>query len=221
MARQNKIDKFGCQEIVLAGIRSDPPKSMRQIAEECSEWAGEKISHTAIARYVDQMQNEEQKKKKEVIAADKRRVLKTVNQELDIIQLQYQMTERLLKRFDLIDNLPDYVQDRLDSLIDQMMESGESAEYLEMWREEFEKELKRKVYEITTLNRELRENSKFLADMRGKAFEFSLIQEYLSIFMDIFKEASPDAYTKAIQIIAANPRMQKIVEQQELLRGDG
>lgn len=221
MARQNKIDKFGCQEIVLSGIRSDPPKSMRQIAEECSEWAGEKISHTAVARYADQMHNEEQKKKKEVIAADKRRVLKTVNQELDIIQLQYQMTERLLKRFDLIDNLPDYVQDRLDSLTDQMMESGESAEYLEMWREDFEKELKRKVYEITTLNRELRENSKFLADMRGKAFEFSLIQEYLSIFMDIFKEASPDAYTKAIQIIAANPRMQKIVEQQELLRGDG
>ncbi|KIL72533.1 hypothetical protein [Bacillus badius] len=221
MARQSKIEKFGCQEIVLAGLRSDPPKSTREIAKECSEWAGEKISHTAVARYIDQIQNEEQQKKKEVITQDKRRVLKTVNQELDIIQLQYKMTERLLKRFELIDDLPDHVQDRLDELVDKMMEGGGDPEYLDVWRDDFERELKRKVYEVTTLNKELRENSKFLADLRERAFEFSLVQEYLSLFMDIFKEASPDGYRIAIQKIAANPRMQKIVEQQMQLRGDG
>ncbi|MEK4030709.1 hypothetical protein MKZ02_19525 [Pseudobacillus sp. FSL P4-0506] len=220
MARQSKIEKFGCEEIVLRGIRSDPPKSTREIAKECSEWAGEAISHTAVARYVESL-NQMQQQKKEVIKQDQRRVLKHVNQEFDIIQMQYQTTERLFKRFELIDDLPEYFKDQMDEVIDKIVEGGADPEYLEMWREDFERELKRKVYEITTLNRELRENGKFLADLRERAFEFSLVQEYLSLFMDIFKEASPEAYTLAIRKIAANPRMQKIVEQQELLRGDG
>lgn len=224
MARQTKIEKFGCEEIVLRGIRSDPPKSTRDIAKECSEWAGETISHTAVARFVESM-NQMQQQKKEVVKQDKRRVLKHVNQEFDIIQMQYQVTERLFKRFELLDDLPEYFKDRMDELIDKIATVHEDEgvvplEYLEGWQEAFEKETKRKVLEVATLNRELRENSKFLTDMRSKAFEFSLIQEYLSIFMAIFKEASPDAYMTAMQKIAANPRMQKIVEQQELLRGD-
>ncbi|WP_046180377.1 hypothetical protein [Domibacillus tundrae] len=226
MAKQTKIEKFGCQEIVQAGIRSAPPKSIRQIAEECSEWAGEKISHTAVSRYIDMLKEHERQGKRVVATEDKRRILKQVNQEFDIIQMQYQTTERLFKRFELLDDLPEYFKDRMDELIDKIATVHEDEgvvplEYLEGWQETFEKEMKRKVLEIATLNRELRENSKFLAEMRGKAFEFSLIQEYLSIFMDIFKEASPDAYLVAIQKIAANPRMQKIVEQQELIRGDG
>ncbi|OLN21863.1 hypothetical protein BTO30_12660 [Domibacillus antri] len=224
MARQSKIEKFGCEEIVLNGIRSDPPKSTREIAKECSEWAGETISHTAVARFVESMNQIEQKK--EVVKQDQRRVLKHVNQEFDIIQMQYRTTERLLNRFELLDDLPEYFKDQIDELINKIATIHEDdgvvpLEYLEGWQEAFEKEMKRKVLEIATLNRELRENSKFLADMRGKAFEFSLIQEYLSIFMDIFKDASPEAYTVAVRKIAANPRMQKIVEQQELLRGDG
>jgi hypothetical protein len=223
MARQSKIEKYGCQEIVLAGLRADPPKSTRQIAEECSEWAGEKISHTAVARYIDSLNQAEQKQKKEIIQQDKRRVVKVVNQEFDIIQLQYKTTERLLKRFELVDNLPEYFKEQMDDLVEKMITSDLvefNYEYLEEWRARFENELKRKMYEITSLNRELRENSKFLADLREKAFEFSLIQEYLSIFMDIFQEASPQAYNTAIQKIAANPRMQKIVDQQMQLRGE-
>ncbi|MBM7647858.1 hypothetical protein JOC78_000798 [Bacillus ectoiniformans] len=45
MAMQTKIEKLCWQVIVLDGIRSEPPKSTRQIAEECCDWAGEKISH--------------------------------------------------------------------------------------------------------------------------------------------------------------------------------
>lgn len=221
MARQSKIEKYGCEEIVLAGLRCNPPKSTRQIAEECSEWAGVKISHTAVARYIESLQQADQQKKKEVIKQDRRRVLKVVNQELDIISLQYATTERLLKRFELVDNLPEYFKEQMDELIDKMRDKGNDPEYLEKWQSSFEIELKRKVMEITALNRELRENSKFLAELREKAFEFSLIQEYLSIFMDIFKRASPEAYKEAIQHIAANPRLQKIVDQQKQLRGEG
>jgi hypothetical protein len=226
MARQSKIEKFGCEEIVLAGIRTDPLKSTREIAKECSEWAGTAISHTTVARFIDSLNNVQQQQKKEVVKQDQRRVLKQVNQEFDIIQMQYKTTERLLKRFELLDDLPEYFKGEIDELVNKIATTHEDGgmvplEYLEAWQDAFEKEMKRKVFEITALNRELRENSKFLADMRGKAFEFSLIQEYLSLFMDIFKEASPEAYKFAIRKIAANPRMQKIVEQQELLRGDG
>jgi hypothetical protein len=221
MARQSKIEKYGCEDIVAAGLRADPPKSTRQIAVECSDWAGEKISHTAIARYIDSFQQEEQKQKKEVIKQDQRRVVKHVNQEFDIIQLQYQTTEKLLKRFEMVDNLPEYFKEQMDELVDKKMEHGIDVKFLERWQSNIEGELRRKVYEITALNRELRENSKFLAELREKAFEFSLIQEYLSIFMDIFKQASPEGYEVAIQKVAANPRMQKIVDQQMQLRSDG
>jgi hypothetical protein len=50
MAKPSKIEVFGCQEIVWAGVRNEKP--VRKIAEECSEWAGENISHTAIAKYI-------------------------------------------------------------------------------------------------------------------------------------------------------------------------
>jgi predicted RNase H-like nuclease (RuvC/YqgF family) len=221
MARQSKIEKYGCEDIVASGLRADPSKSTRQIAEECSDWAGEKISHTAIARYIETLGQQEQKQKKEVIKQDQRRVLKTVNQEFDIIQLQYQTTEKLLKRFDMVDNLPEFFKEQMDELVDKLMEQGVDVKYLERWQTNIEVELRRKVYEITSLNRELRENSKFLAELREKAFEFSLIQEYLSIFMDIFRESSPQGYEVAIQKVAANPRMQKIVDQQMQLRSDG
>lgn len=222
MAKQSKIEKFECQEIVLAGMRADPPKSVRKIADECSDWAGEKISHTAVSRYIDSIKEHERQGKRTVVTEDKRRILKTVNQELDIIQLQYKTTERLLKRFEMVDNLPEYFSEQMEELTNRMVEeNGEDPDFLMNWSGKLEVELKRKIYEITALNRELRENSKFLAELREKAFEFSLVQEYLSLFMDIFKGVSPEAYEVAIRQIAANPRMQKLVDQQMQLRGEG
>ncbi|SEA53546.1 hypothetical protein SAMN05421743_105208 [Thalassobacillus cyri] len=222
MPRQNKIEKHGCQEIVAAGLKEG--KSVRAIAEECSEWAGEKISHTAVARYVETLKNKEQQQRKEVIQQDRRRVLKTVNQELDIIQLQYKTTEKLLERFELLDDLPEFVEDRLDELVNQVVEKLMAGEKITSQLEKFQaamtRELNRKVIEITSLNRELRENSKFLADLRERAFEFSLVQEYLSLFMDLFKDADEEAYQVAIQKVAANPRMQKLVDQQMHIRGE-
>ena len=42
--------------------------------------------------------------------------MKVVNQEFDIIQLQYKTTERLLARFELVDDLPGYFDQRMDEL---------------------------------------------------------------------------------------------------------
>ncbi len=52
MARPNKIDEYGCSDIVAAGSRMG--KSVRQIAKDCSEWAGVEISHTAVQRYISE-----------------------------------------------------------------------------------------------------------------------------------------------------------------------
>ena len=224
MARQSKIEKYGCEEIVATGLKTDPPKSTRQIAEECSKHAGVNISHTAVARYIESTKDQEQRQKKEVIKEDKRRVMKVVNQEFDIIQLQYKTTERMLARFELVDDLPEYFNQQMDELKETLLAAvhegeGIDYDYLDDWKASFNKELKRKVYEITTLNKELRENTKFLVDLREKAFEFSLIQEYLSILMDKFRDVSEEGYEVAIQHLAANPRMQKIVDQHMQLRG--
>lgn len=220
MAKASKIEKHGCEDIVAAGICNGD--SVRLIAERCTEWAKESISHTTVARYIESMSNQTQREKKAVIVQDRRRLLKTVNQELDIIQLQYDMTSKLAARFDMIDNLPEYFKEQMDELIEKMSihDDFDHVSYLESWQSQLEKELKRKIFEITSLNRELRENSKFLAELREKAFEFSLVQEYLFLFMEEFRKENANAYEATIQRIAANPRMQRIVEQQQQMRGE-
>jgi hypothetical protein len=90
-------------------------------------------------------------------------------------------------------------------------------EFFKDWQSNFENELRRKVYEIATLNKEVRENMKFTVQLREKAFQFELVQEYIGLFMEIFHEESKDgAYERAVTRIAANPRMKQLVDQQKL-----
>ncbi|WP_155278283.1 MULTISPECIES: hypothetical protein [Priestia] len=52
MARQSKIEQYECEDIVSAGLKVDPPKSIRQIAEECTEHAGvQDISYRCCSLY--------------------------------------------------------------------------------------------------------------------------------------------------------------------------
>ncbi|MNW38169.1 hypothetical protein D3C74_152280 [compost metagenome] len=223
MAKPSKIETLGCQEIVWSGVRTG--KSVRDIAKDCSDWAGEKISHTAVAKYIKDRGTEEQAKKKDAIVADRRRVVKTVHQEIDIIQTNLDATKRLIERFELVDDLPKLFREEMDELVNKLMENGEDFNYvshIEKWQYEFEVELRRKVGEITMLNREVRENMKFLTTLREKAFQFELVQEYIRIFMEIFEEESTEgAYERSVARIASNPRMQQLVDQQKLYTGGG
>lgn len=223
MAKPSKIETLGCQEIVWAGVRNG--KTVRAIAEECSEWANEQVSHTAVAKYVKEKGTAEQAKKKDAIVADRRRVIKTVHQEIDIIQTNLDATKRLIERFELVDDLPKLFRKEMDELIDKLMNDGEEFNYvsfIESWQNSFEVELRRKVVEIVSLNREVRENMKFLVSLREKAFQFELVQEYINIFMEIFQEESTDgAYDRSIIRISANPRMKQLIDQQKLYTGGG
>jgi hypothetical protein len=223
MAKPSKIEKFGCQEIVWSGVRNE--KSVREIAEECSEWAGESISHTAVANFIREKESAEQAAKKEVILADRRRVLKSVHQEIDIIQTNLDATKRLIERFELVDDLPIMFKDSMDDLAKRLLDNEAEFSYINYiinWQTKFENELRRKVGEIAILNREVRENMKFLAQLREKAFQFELVQEYIRLFMEIFQEESKDgAYERSVVRIAANPRMKQLADQQRLFTGSG
>jgi hypothetical protein len=70
------------------------------------------------------------------------------------------------------------------------------------------------------LNREVRENMKFIVSLREKAFQFELVQEYIRLMMEIFEEESKDGdYERAVVRIASNPRMKLLAEQQKLYTG--
>lgn len=211
MARQSKIEKFGLEKLVAEMLAAG--KSSRQIAEACSKKAKESISHVAVNDYIKTI---DQVKKKDIIVKEPSRVERITNFDLDIIELQYRTTSVLLERFEFINKLPDMFEQRFAALQDK---TDKDADYLETWKQGFVIELRRNIQNVTSLNRELRENSKFMADMRSKAFEFDLIQEYLYLFMEVFRKADLEAYETASAQIAANPRMQRIVEQQQQLRG--
>jgi hypothetical protein len=222
MAKPSKIEVFGCQEIVWAGVRNEKP--VRKIAEECSDWAGQSISHTAVAKYIKEKSSAEQAAKKDVIVADQRRILKTVNQEIDIIQTNLDATRRLIERFELVDDLPKLFKDQIDELMDKFVGKYDPdmkvVNYLENWQQKFEFELRRKVGEIAILNREVRENMKFLVALREKAFQFELVSEFINLFMEIFKEESKDAaYDRSVIRIASNPRMKQLADQLKLFTG--
>lgn len=211
MGRQSKIEKFGLEKLITEALAAG--KSSRQIAELCSKKSKQAISHVAVNEYIKTI---DLVKKKDVIVKEPSRVERITNFDLDIIELQYRTTSVLLERFEFINKLPDMFEQRFAALQDK---TDKDSDYLESWKQGFVIELRRNIQNITSLNRELRENSKFMADMRSKAFEFDLIQEYLYLFMEVFRKADMEAYEIASAQIAANPRMQRIVEQQQQLRG--
>ncbi|MNJ81918.1 hypothetical protein D3C77_809780 [compost metagenome] len=51
-----------------------------------------------------------------------------------------------------------------------------------------------------------------MADLREKAFQFTLLTEFLDLFVEVFARESPEACDRALAAISTNPRMQRILE---------
>jgi hypothetical protein len=247
LAKPLKIVQLNLQAVVAAGINAG--KNPQQIAEDCSAAANQKISHMAVVRYLEATGGKagairaakeaekhrlafDPKRPKRPASLEVRReqshkVARILDRDIDLIELQYQTTQTLAGRFDWILDLPDIVEARFQQLADELRDGGVDLDYTAMsqWAAGFAEDIRRNVSTLATLNRELRENSKFIAELREKAFEFNLIQEYLFLFLDAFRRAEAEihgssaAFEWAEQHIAANPRMQRIVEQQRELRG--
>lgn len=231
MAKPMKIEALGLQSIVAAGLLEG--KNPQQIAEECSKAAKQPISNMAVRRYIEAMEGSASvmmapakasakppdKRREQAVKSVPERVQRLVDRDIDLIELQYRTTAALAERFEWISSLPENFERRMQQLHDLLRQEGTDTTTLDHWGLAFTLELRRNIGNMAVLNREIRENARFMASLREKAFEFNLIQEYLQLFMEIFREASPEAYEIAEQKIAANPRMQRIVEQQKELRG--
>lgn len=229
MAKPLKIEQLRLQSVVAEGIRDG--KNPQEIAADCTRAAKQPVSNMAVRRYLEALESGAiatdepvsapipMERKREVVRKDEQRVARLVDRDIDLIELQFQTTQALADRFEWISVLPDRFEDRMRELRDLLRQEDVDTATLDHWGLGFTLELRRNIGNMAALNRELRENSKFIATLREKAFEFNLIQEYLQLFMDIFQQASPEAYAIAEEKIASNPRMQRIVEQQQELRG--
>lgn len=233
MAKPLKIEQLGLQSVVAAGLRDG--KNPQQIAEDCTREAKAPVSNMAVRRYLEAMETAAlspaqrgaepvstvipTEQKRQAFRKEPDRVARLVERDIDLIDLQFRTTQALADRFDWIADLPDMFERRVIMLRDMLKDDGVEVSALDRWGIGFTLELRRNIGNMTALNRELRENARFMASLREKAFEFSLIQEYLSVFMDIFRAENPEAYEIAEQKIAANPRLQRIVEQQQQMRG--
>ncbi|MNL06032.1 hypothetical protein D3C87_1266550 [compost metagenome] len=214
MAKPSKIEELKCQDIVASGVKSG--KSVRQIAEECSEFAGVEITHMAVDRYIKSpafvaYRNADTSTRKAIIKQDKRQIIRAVHQDLDLIDLNRRTTKVLVDRFDEAASLPELFESRAEQL-GQMIAEGGGQEEFKKWQRDFSVELRRRCLEITALSREIRENGKFMADLREKAFQFTLLTEFLDLFVEVFARESPEACDRALAAISTNPRMQRILE---------
>lgn len=173
------------------------------------------ISHMAIVRYLESLNTQPSKPTRSVAEVKSERMVRIIERDIDLIELQYRTTTVLLDRFEYVTMLPEMFERRMSQIIDSLKKESEAdAEFLHRWKISFADELRRNVQSITSLNRELRENSKFMSDLREKAFEFKLWKEFTDLFIDAFRQRAPDACDLVLQDIAMNPRMQRIIEMQ-------
>jgi DNA repair exonuclease SbcCD ATPase subunit len=218
--KPSKIEKYDLVDIVKLGMKEG--KSSRAIAIECSDKAPEPISHTAVSKYMKYLEESTKQIRKDVVQKNRSVQLQLIRQDIDIIQLQYRTTAALLEKFETVANLPDLFDQRMTELATNVAgEDGADPDYLHAWKNGLIEELRRRVQEMTAINRELRENSKFLVDLREKVFQYDLTVQFIDLFVDVFRRMAPDACDHALQEVMTNPRMQRIVEMYRQSRGDG
>jgi hypothetical protein len=230
LAKPLKIEKHRLQSVVAQGIHDG--KNAQEIADECTRIAKQPISNMAVRRYIDSLgadpaaaiiepasRSVPMERKREVISKDDRRVAKLVDRDIDLIDLQFQTTKALADRFEWIASLPDNFEGRIKQLRELLLQEDVDTTTLDHWGLGFTLELRRNIGNMAALNREIRQNSQFMATLREKAFEFNLITEYLDGFFEEFRQVNPEAYEVASERIALNPRMQRIIEQVQRVGG--
>lgn len=237
IAKPLKIEALNLQDFVVSCLNQG--LNPQEIAAKCSEEAGEPISNMAVRRFIEargsiiEVKAEAAVSAKELpkqqvekaVRANPKRVARLVDRDIDLIELQYKTTKALADRFDWIAALPDNFERRMLQLHELLKQEDVDTTTLDSWGLAFTLELRRNIGNMAALNREIRQNGQFMASLREKAFEFNLIQEYLMLFLEGFKRAEQEhhgssvAFEAAEQQIASNPRMQRIVEQQQQMRG--
>lgn len=158
------------------------------------------------------------KKAIKVIKEDKRRVMKTVNHTYDIIESQLDISNRVLKKLDDIEDISGTVTEVTETAIYLMKQIGVRIDSNE-FAFNIEKAVSRNIKDYTMLTREVRENNKFLSELKEKIYDFQLVQEFINIFISEFEKHDPAVTGKVLKEISNNPRMKWIAEEQRRIRG--
>lgn len=213
MAKISLIEKHKLQDVIASAVAEG--KSLREIAKICTRKARTNISHVSVDRYLKSLSAAREEAEPSPVTVKRMEITNQVmERDLDVINLQYKMTKALVDRFDSIVGTPDMFERRMDALVAYVKANGADPEHLQHWRTAFLDDMRRNVGHITSLNRELRENSKFLVDLREKAFTLNLAKEFIDQFTEVFQRASPEAFDRAMIEISANPRLMRLVEMQ-------
>lgn len=217
MGRRTKIEKHGLADKVIK-LRNNG-KTYNDIVITLKEEDDFEISNMAVKRFLDKHEEKVSEMAVEVIREDKRRVMKSVNHSYDIIQTQLDVSNRVLDKLDSVESISDTVEEVSQTAIKIMRDMG-----VKITPEEFayniDKAISRNIKDYTMLTREVRENNKFLADLKSKIYDFQLIQDFITIFISEFDKHDPVTTQKVLKEISNNPRMKWIAEEQRRIRGD-
>lgn len=212
MARVSKIEKYGLQDKILK--LKNNGKSLNDIVKIVKKEDNVKLSPMAVKRWLDKHEEKIEEKAIEVIREDKRRVVKSINQTYDIIQTQLDVSQRVLNKLNDIDSISEIVKKVTETAVYMMQDMG-----IKITPEEFalniEKSISRNIKDYTLLTKEVRENNKFLADLKEKIYDFSLLQEFVLLFIEKFKEKDPETTLKVLREIKADKRLRRIIESSE------
>lgn len=216
MARPSKIEQHGLEDKILRLRNND--KTFNEIVDIVKEENNVKLSAMAVKRWIDKHEDKVDEKAVEVIREDKRRVAKSINQTYDIIQTQLDVSQRVLNKLDGIESISEVVEEVSQTAVKLMRDMG-----VRITPEEFayniEKSISRNIKDYTMLTREVRENNKFLSELKEKIYDFQLVQEFINIFIAEFEKHDPAVTGKVLKEISNNPRMRWIAEEQRRIRG--
>lgn len=217
MARPTKIEKHGLVDKVI-DLRNNG-KTYNDIVIIVKKEDNITLSDMAVKRFLDKYEDKVDEKAIEVIKEDKRRVMKTVNHTYDIIESQLDISNRVLNKLDDIDSIENILRDVSGVAIQLIKEQGYKVSPGE-FAHNIEKSISKNIKDYTMLTREVRENNKFLADLKSKIYDFQIIQEFISLFIEEFEKYDKETTLKVLNEIATNNRLKWLAEEQLRIRGD-
>lgn len=217
MGRRSKIDKAGLGEVVID--LKNKGKTFKEIALILKDKHNLKVSHTAVSNFLKNHESKVDKKAIEVIKQDERRVMKSVNYAYDIIESQLLVSNKVLCKLDGIDDIESLIKSTFEDALDYTEVIGVKLTP-DQFYEGMAKRLSNNIRDYTMLTREVRENNKFLSDLKSKIYDFQLVQEFVNIFVQEFEKEDKVAARICLERVAANDRLRWLAEEQLRIRGE-
>ncbi|GMG96243.1 hypothetical protein [Tepidimicrobium xylanilyticum] len=211
MARPTKIEKYGLQEKVIT-LRNRG-KTYNEIANIVKKEDKVTLSDMAVKRFLDKYEEKVDEMAVEVIKEDKRRVMKSVNYSYDIIQSQLEISNQVLEKLNSIQDIGGLIKKVEESAI-RLKENGVQISSLD-FATQVALQISDNILDFTRLTKEVRENNRFLAELQTKIYDFSLLQEFVSLFIEEFKKENPELTLKILKEIKNDSRMRMLLESSE------